>query len=268
MSLLLQHRDAGVLTLTLNDPDRRNPIGDAMRAQLVAALESSAADDTVRAIVITGADGVFSSGGDLASMPPDGIAAADARLAELRRLVELVAHTPKPVLAAVEGAAAGASVGIAASCDLVVASASAKFLLPFSRLGLFPDAGLIATLAQRVGTARARRLLLVGDAVTASTAAAIGLVDEVVAVGEALARARVLAMRLASRSPQSIAAVKRAYATGAPSLAEGLDLEAAAQRDLYFSADFAEGKAAFFERREPDFRGRVPRERKDHHGTA
>lgn len=268
MPLLLQRLDAGVLTLTLHDPERRNPVGDAMRAQLVSAFESAAADDSVRAVVLTGANGVFSSGGDLASMPPDGLAAADARLAELRHLVELVAHTPKPVLAAVEGAAAGASVGLAAACDLVVASASAKFLLPFSRLGLFPDAGLIATLAQRVGTARARRLLLGGDAVTAEVAAAIGLADEVVAEGEALARAQVLAARLASRSPQSIAAIKRAYATGAPSLADGLDLEAAVQGELYFSAEFAEGKAAFFERREPHFGGPAPRERKDHHGTA
>lgn len=268
MTFLRQDSIGGVLALTFDDVPRRNPIGDELRAELLEALETALTDASVRVVVFTGAGGVFSSGGDLASMPPPSLAAADARLADLRRLIELVAHSPKPTIAAVEGYAAGASCGLAAACDVVIASTTARFLLPFTRLGLVPDAGLLASLPARVGVAAAKRLLMIGDPITAEAAFAAGLADELVAEGEALIRATAVAVQLAGRAPQSIEAIKAAFSAGALDLAAALDFEAARQRDTYFSAQFAEGKSAFFDKRAPNFTDDKRTTERNTHGIA
>jgi len=253
---LIEHvlRD-GVLQLTLNDPERRNPVSPDMREELIAALEAAASDQTVRVIVFTGAGGAFSSGGDLSAMPPESKDASDERMHRLQLLVRLVAGSAKPTVAAVEGPATGVSAGLAAACDFVVMAAGANFLFPFTRLGLVPDGGVIASLSHRIGRSAARRVLLLGDPVGTDNALALGLADEATAKGGALDRALKLAGELAGRAPLSMAAIKSAFAAGPVELDGVLDAELTGQRELYFSRDFAEGRAAFFEHRIPKFTG-------------
>ncbi|GAA4283499.1 2-(1,2-epoxy-1,2-dihydrophenyl)acetyl-CoA isomerase PaaG [Brevibacterium daeguense] len=254
MSLILTEVADGILTVTFNEPARRNPLGAEMRSEIVAALDPLPAG--VRAVVFTGAEGVFSAGGDLATMPPPSPGASDERMGAVAEFIRLVAGLPVITVAAVEKAAAGASVGLACACDVVVAGAGAKFLLPFSRLGIVPDGGLLSLLPARVGSARARRLMLAGDPIGAEDGAAWGLVDQLVEDGQALPVALETAGRMAQRAPGSVSWIKQALAGGTPTLEEALAAEAAGQRELFFTADFTEGKAAFFEKRSPRFSGR------------
>lgn len=254
MGLVRTDLSAGILTITFDEPARRNPLSADMRAEIVDAL--SPLPDGVRAVVFTGADGVFSAGGDLASMPPESPEVSDARMAAVADFIRLVSGLPVVTFAAVEKAAAGASVGLACACDVIVAGRSAQFLLPFTRLGIVPDVGLLSLLPARVGLARARRLMLAGDPVGAEAGAGFGLVDELVEDGRSLDAALTIASRMGARAPGPIRAIKEALSAGAPSLDEALAAEAAGQRELFFTADFLEGKTAFFEKRPPEFTGR------------
>jgi enoyl-CoA hydratase/carnithine racemase len=245
----------GVLVVTLNDPARRNPLSTTMREQLITALAAAAEDDDVRAVVLTGADGAFSSGGDLSAMPPATREEGDERLSRIRTLVQLVAGSAKPTIAAIEGPAAGISVGLASACDLVIMAEGAKVLFPFTRLGLLPDGGLMGSLSHRIGRSAAKRVLMLGNPVGTSEALSMGLADEAVPSGQALQRAVELAVVLAGRAPQSLAAIKDFFAAGRLDVDDALAAEQRIQRELYFSQDFAEGKAAFYGRREPSFTG-------------
>lgn len=247
-------RAGDVLVLTLDDPDRRNVLSRAMRQQLVIACRH-AADPAGghRSVVLTGAGGSFSSGGDLSDMPPASRDAATQRLAEIRELVELVATSHLPWVAAVEGPAAGVACGLAAACDHLVAARSARFLFPFSRLGLVPDGGALLTVAERIGSHRTRNLMLRGEPVGAEAGLALGLVDEVVEDNAALERALAVAADLAARAPGSVAAIKDFYSTGPHTLDSALSFEARRQVEQYFSAELVEGRAAFAERRAPRF---------------
>lgn len=253
--LVLTALSDGVLVVTLNDPARRNPLSTVMIEQLIAVLTAAAADDAVRALVLTGADGAFSSGGDLAAMPPASREASDDRMDLIRRLLTMISESAKPTVAAIEGPAAGISVGLAAVCDIVVMAEGARMLFPFTRLGLVPDGGLMSSLPHRIGRSAAKRVLLFGDPVGTDEALTLGLADEATPTGQSLDRALDLAAILAGRAPQSIAAIKQFFA------AEKLDVDAAlaaerrTQRELYFSSDFAEGKSAFFGQRVPRFSG-------------
>lgn len=248
-------RTNDVLVITIDDQARRNVLSREMRRKLLE--ESRLAVDgraDHRAVVLTGAGGYFSSGGDLSDMPPVSRAAAADRLAEIRELVELVAMSPLPWIAAVEGPAAGVACGLAAACDHLVAGRSARFLFPFSQLGLVPDGGALLTVAQRIGAHRARNQFLRGDTLSADAGLALGLVDEVVEDGVALERAVAVAGELATRAPGSVAAIKDFYASGPHTLDSALSFEADRQIDQYFSAELVEGKTAFAERRRPHFR--------------
>jgi enoyl-CoA hydratase/carnithine racemase len=256
MTLVEQTLQDGVLQLTLNDPERRNPISPDMREELIVALEIAASDQAVRVIIFTGAGGAFSSGGDLSAMPPESKDASNQRMHRVQLMIRLIAGMAKPTIAAVEGPAAGVSAGLAAICDFVVMADDAKFLFPFSRLGLVPDGGIMASLGHRIGWSAAKRVLLLGDPIGTDTALAMGLADETTAKGKALDRSLELAGELAKRAPMSLAAIKSAFATGPLELEGVLGAELIGQRELYFSQDFAEGKAAFFERREPKFTGK------------
>lgn len=253
MSLIRTELSDGILTITLDEPARRNPLSADMRAEIAAVLSPLPAE--VRAVVFTGADSVFSAGGDLASMPPESPEASDERMAAVADFIRLVVGLPVPTVAAVEKAAAGASVGLACASDVIVAGRSAQFLLPFTRLGIVPDGGLLALLPARIGLARARRLMIAGDPIRAEDGAAYGLVDHLVEDGAALGTAVEAAARLAARAPGSVRAIKQALAAGVPSLDEAFAAESAGQRALFFTADFREGKAAFFDKRAPEFTG-------------
>ncbi|MCP1472338.1 enoyl-CoA hydratase/carnithine racemase [Sphingobium sp. OAS761] len=247
-----------VAILTLNDVARLNTLSDEMRAALLAQVEEAMADQDIRVIVITGAGGNFSAGGDMRQMivssTPDPTRTR-RRLMPLHRMIELVASGPKPVIAAVEGAAFGAGLSLAAVCDFVVAGDGARFGAAFGKIGLASDCGLVWSLPQRVGRTVARDLLFTGRPVLAEEAYRIGIVDRLVPAGTALATALEKAVDYKAVAPLSIAAMKFAFAQGPSSLGEVLALEQQQQPMLSMTADHAEGVAAFREKRPARFTG-------------
>lgn len=242
-----------VAVFTLTDDRSRNALGAEMRQALSQALDDAAADPGIRAVVLTGANGCFSSGGDLSAMPPADRGTGAARMAEVTALLTRLATFEKPVVAAVSGPAAGVAVGLVCCCDLVIAGQDARFLFPFTRLGLVPDGGLLHSLTQRLGVGRARSVLLQADPVDAGQAMDWGLVDQVVPAASALDHAVAQAQELAGRAPLAVAATKRGLLQASASLHESLAFERQHQPDLFETADFKEGKAAFQERRIPSF---------------
>ncbi|PPL19198.1 enoyl-CoA hydratase/isomerase family protein [Microterricola pindariensis] len=255
MSLLVEHA-SGLLTLTFSEPAKRNPLTPEIADALAKEIREAEASDLVRAVLILGSGGNFSSGGDLRAMPPaDTIAAAD-RLRRYAALITTMAKSTLPMVCALEGTTAGIALGVATACDVIVADEQARLLFPFSRLGLFPDGGLIHGLASRVGPGRAKALLLVGDPVTAQRAYDMGLVDRLAPPGSAVALASDIARDLALRAPLSVGSIKSAFSDGVNALAPTLETERITQSRLYFSEDFTEGRAAFFDKRQAAFTGR------------
>lgn len=254
--LIKADRQDHILTLTLNDPARRNAMGNAMREELTAALTAAAGDPQVRVVLLRGAQGSFCAGGDLTAMPPEDPATAARRLRDVGDMIRLLAGFPVPTIAVVEGAAAGMGAGLALACDYVLMAADARLLFPFTRLGLIPDGGLLATLAQRAGASRARQILLEADVLDADACLAAGLADAVHPAADLPAAALAQAEILAGQAPLAVAALKAVLASGTPTLEAALEAEAEHQPKLFFTADFAEGKAAFRERRSPGFTGR------------
>ncbi|MGW2342334.1 enoyl-CoA hydratase/isomerase family protein [Streptomyces sp. NPDC001661] len=241
-----------VHTLTLNRPARRNALDLADRRELLAALRESEQDPECRAIVLTGAGEVFCAGSDIRSMSQDPDVARE-RLTVVNDVARALVCSAKPVVAAVRGGAYGLGLGLAAACDYVVAADDARFAASFAKIGLTADSGLSWSLAQRVGPARAKEVILFAEDLNAAEAQRIGLVSEIVAAEKVAARARERAERLAAASPAMVAATKRIFAQEAQDLDAVLDAEAEAQVELLGGAGFAEGRAAFLERRRPAF---------------
>lgn len=252
MSIEITDPGEGLRVISLNDPERRNPIGHAKRLELLAALSQAASDDTVRAVVLTGAGGHFSAGGDIRDQGQRSMAAHRERFAVIGDVVTRLARFPKPLVAAVEGWAAGGGLALAMACPLVVAARDARFVASFTKIALMPDMGLFSTLPARIGPARARRLILSNRVVDAPEALALGLVDELAETGEALR----LAGRLALEEAQG-PALPRQFVLDwfSRDLAAALEYEQALQPLLINSADAAEGRAAFAEKRAPRFGG-------------
>ncbi|MBA2956215.1 enoyl-CoA hydratase [Nocardioides sp. MAH-18] len=245
----------GVLTLTLNRPDVFNAMSDEMSDGLASALESAPSDAAVRAVVITGAGPAFSAGADISG--EDAHERFDVRaLDRANRMVRAVTGCDKPVLAAVNGVAAGVGCSVALACDLVVAASSTSFLLAFARIGLMPDGGASYTVAASIGRARAMRMALLAEPLSAADAYDAGLVSHVVpddAFGDTVAA---LARRLSSGPPLGFAATKKAINLATLSgLDDALERERTGQTILLRTADVAEGMRAFSERRRPVFRG-------------
>lgn len=241
-----------VRVLTLNRPGRRNALDLADRRELLAALEAADADPGVRALVLTGVAPVFSAGGDITSMSPDP-EVARIRLDVVNAIARQLVTGDTPVVAAVEGGAFGLGLSLACACDTVVAGRDAVFAASFARIGLVADTGLFHTLPARVGPARTRQLLLTARSVPAEEAERIGLVDELVADGAALEGAVEAAEHLARLSAPMVAATRRVLAQPDRSLEGLLAAEAREQIGLLAGAEFAEGRAAFLERRRADF---------------
>lgn len=246
----------GVATLTLNRPDALNALNAGLRASLLAALKAHARDDAVRAVVLTGAGRAFCAGADLRG----GSAERDFRrvlAAEYNPLVRAIRDVEKPVVAAVNGVAAGAGMSLALAADLVVAAEGARFLAAFDRIGLVPDSGLARTLVRALGRHRAAAILYGGELLDAAAAHAAGLVMRVVPAGDLPAAAGELARRLATGPTRGIGLTKRLINRAEDDdLAASLDAEAALQELAGRTADHAEGVAAFTEKRDPRFEGR------------
>ena len=251
-----------VATLTLNRPERLNALGGSLREDLYDAVTKSAADPGVGAVVITGAGRGFCSGGDVKSMSErEGTAAApptSERWAPIRdRVILAMRDCPKPVIAAVNGAAAGAGMNLALACDMRIASTAAKFSQAFVRRGLAPDWGGTWFLPRIVGTAKACELIFTGDTLDAAEAFRLGIVNAVVAPEELMTTACQLARRIAAGPAVAIQLAKRAIYQGQEvNLRSGLEFETFAQSICRETEDAKEGVKAFVEKRAPVFRGR------------
>lgn len=255
MSELLTDEPAPyVRRLLINRPEARNAINAAVRDALYAALLAARDDDGVRAIIIGGAAGFFSAGGDLPSMVGIAPDAALARMKDGHRIVALLWTYPKPVVAAVERMAAGAGAGIAMLADYVVMGRDAALLFPFLRLGLVPDWGLVQTVSRRAGPTNASRMFLEGKPVPAVTAVEAGLADIAVEDNAVMQHAINEAARLAALPLQAFARLKSLLREPPASDPLNLAREAAAQVACLTGSEFPEGYTAFREKRAPDFK--------------
>jgi 2-(1,2-epoxy-1,2-dihydrophenyl)acetyl-CoA isomerase len=256
-------RNETAATIELNRPEALNAWNGQFGTDLLAAVRDVAADEAVRAVVITGAGRGFSSGADLkdggaGQLTDSGRPDVYTRLTELYHpIMETIREMPKPVVAAVNGPAVGIGCSLALCCDLILAAESAYFLLAFVNIGLVPDGGSSLFMPTRVGVARAAELMMLGERLSARQALEWGLINRVVADGELAAEAAALAARLAAGPTRSYAGAKRElnnwlYAR----MGEQLELEAQLQQEMAESEDFVEGVSAFIQKRPANFSGR------------
>lgn len=254
MSLVrTEHPAAGIARIVLDDPAKRNAVSAELRAALTLEAEAALADPSVRAIVLTGANGAFCAGGDLSSMGAMTAEAARARMKASHRMLRLLAAAEKPIVSAVEGPAMGGGAGLALFADAIIMGEGAMIGFPYFKVGLVPDYALFHTLPRRVGGGHARRLFNTAATVRSAEALAIGLVDRVVADGEVQAAALDQAEQLAALPAAAFAMTRQQLAQMPLSLEAALEMEALAQTVAFGSADHAEGRRAFFEKRRPVF---------------
>ena len=249
--------DGAIAMLTLDRPEALNALTVPVKVALREALESIARDRAVRAVILTGAGRAFCAGQDLAERERPDAAPLDVEVRErYNPIIRAIRSMGQPVIAAVNGVAAGAGASLAFACDLRIAAEEARFVLAFGRIGLVPDSGATWFLPRLVGPAKAAELALVGDAVDAAEALRIGLVSKVVPGDQLLDEARTLAGRLSEGAPLALALTKEALHRSATiDLDEALEGEAKLQGIAGASADHAEGLAAFREKRPPRFTG-------------
>lgn len=257
-SILLE-RDGGVATITLNRPDKLNAFADDMRERLIAALDRVATDREARVLVLTGAGTGFCSGGDVKHMVDlkargAGFAALSPLLDAGRAIVTRLAALEIPVIAAVNGVAAGAGCNLALACDVRLASSAARFAETFVRIGLHPDWGGTFHLPRLIGMAPALDLSWTGDLIGSDDALRLGLVQRVFPAGTFVKQWREYAVRLAAAPATSVRAAKRTLrAAPGRTLEQCLDAEARAQAACWASPDSAEGLRAFLEKRPARF---------------
>lgn len=249
-----------VATITLDRPDAMNSLTAELKTALLEALRKAAADSGVRAVLLTGSGRAFCAGQDLrehAANLEAGRGLADTVREHYNPIVQLITTMDKPVVAAVNGVAAGAGAALAFACDLRVASEKTRFALAFSGIGLAPDSGASWTLQRLVGYGRAAELMLLGEPVDAARALELGLVTRVVPADDVLKTAHELAVRLAQGPTKAYGATKRALAHAAThSLTEALALEADLQDQCVATEDHVNATAAFLAKERPEFHGR------------
>lgn len=259
-TIMLEISD-GAARLTLNRPERLNSFTVQMHGEVADALTRIETDDAIRAVVITGAGRGFCAGQDLSdrAVAPGGDAVdlGDSVERFYAPLIRRITSLPKPVIAAVNGVAAGAGANIALACDVVIASRSAKFIQSFANIGLIPDSGGTWVLPRLVGQARALGLALTGEPLPAETAEQWGLIWKCVDDEALQDEVATLAARFATGPTRGLARTKELIrASSLRSLDAQLDIERDAMRELGFSHDYQEGVAAFTAKRQPVFTGR------------
>ena len=257
----------GVTTITLNRPDRLNALGGAMLADLGDAVETVAADDGTRAVIVTGAGSAFCSGADTDELAggagsgphkpgPGGPEALRRGFKDAQRVILGLHRMEKPVIAAVNGPAVGAGLDLACACDIRLASPAARFMAAYVRVGLFPGYGGAWLYPRLMGLGRAAEMMFTGDFMEADEAAQVGLVNRVVAAEELLSEARALAVRIAAGPPVAIRLAKLMLQRGLEmDLDTAMQMSAAAETITLSSRDHLEGLAAMREKRRPQFRG-------------
>ncbi|WP_211109790.1 oxepin-CoA hydrolase, alternative type [Azospirillum oleiclasticum] len=264
-TLLHADRRGAVLLLTLDGPRTRNAIGPDVYTELQTSIIAAGADPDIRAVVLTGAGGYFSSGGNVLALRDSAtrtLAEVTANTDRLNGMIKAIVDGPIPVIAAVEGGAAGAGVGLALACDLIVAGEMAAFTVAHIRVGLSPDGGVTHFLSSALPRQLALEMCLLGQPMPAARLAQFGVVNTLTPQGGTLEAALRLADRVASGPPEATARIKHQITT-APThdLATQLEIEARAINLARFGTEAAEGLSAFIAKRRPDFAGA-------HRGTA
>ena len=258
---LLVEQDGAVLTITMNRPEKLNAFNDVMLQEMTEVVEEAAQDDVIRCVVITGAGRAFGSGQDLTSFVPGSstgnVLKVSEHLTKYHRLVLALRAMPKPVIAAVQGVAAGISCNIALACDLRIVADNARFLEAFARIGLVPDGGGGFFLPRLVGMGKALEMSMLADEVSGPEAERIGLVNKCVPLAEFEATTKALAYRLATGPTRTYALIKQLIYTSVESdLETTLKLEGELQDKAFETADHREGVTAFLEKRAAQFSGK------------
>lgn len=252
-AVLIERQD-GVIQLTLNAPRNRNSLqSPGVYEGLMAGLDELERDTRLRAAIITGTGGAFCSGGDLRTLAQGSEDEVRAAMTRNTWLYRRIALSDKLVLAAVDGPAYGAGLGLAAACDWVVAGATAQFCCAFTRVGAMPDAALFWSLPAGLGVARARRMMLWASEVGGAEALASGLADDFAGDGSALPLAQTWARKAAQGPIRAYGRVKAGLRQAPMSIEQALGFQLDNAPALFASADFKEGAAAFFEKRAPRF---------------
>lgn len=261
MESILLDKSGHIATITLNRPEKLNAFGGRMRQELLAVLEDTAADDNVRVVVITGAGKAFCAGGDVNEFADGSSQAVSGGVTGQRpamsRAVLAIGRMEKPVIASVNGVAAGGGCNLALACDIRVAGEKARFGQVFTRRGLHPDWGGIYLLPRLVGYAKAAELIFSAEVIDARQAMEIGLINRLVPQEELAEATRELAERIAENAPLAIAFAKRGLRRFYRwDLEQAVEYEAYVLERLMKSEDVREGFAAFLEKRHPVFKGK------------
>lgn len=258
--------EGGLLTFTLNRPEKKNAINGDIWTDLGAVLDVLERDPEIRALVLTGAGGNFSSGADLSGgmsaggenkgMTGRGVQPIVSEMRIVGDLIGRLQRLPKPTVAAVDGVAVGVALGLVLACDLVLATDRARFSQIFVKRGLALDGGTSWSLPHQIGLRRAKQMAFFGDAVDAATALEWGLINEVVAPEDLASTAEEWGQRLATGPTIALSLIKRMLdASSESSFDTALEAEARAQHVVFSTDDMKEGIVAFLERRDPEFKG-------------
>jgi len=258
---VLESHEGGVATLTLNRPERLNALNLELGTALLGALRRVGAEEEARCVVLTGAGRAFCSGGDLGLLRDARARNAGHELESLVRagkeIVLAICTMPKPVVAAVNGPAAGGGMNLALACDIRIASEQATFGESFAQVGLFPDFGGTWFLPRLTGLGVAAELFYTGEMISAAEAARLGVVNHVVPAEKFAEEVRALAARLAASPPRPVREIKQLlFGSRREELERALEYEIHRQAECFQSEDSLEGMKAFFEKRKPNFRGR------------
>lgn len=259
--VLLETKQDGIATLVMNRPDRLNALNNELTSALNDALSRVTEDESVRVVVLTGAGRAFCAGGDLALIGKGRATGTTQSLEPLLRsgmhAVLRMRSMSQPVIAAVNGAAAGAGMNVALAADIRIAAEEATFGQNFAKVGLFPDFGGTYFLPQLVGPAKAAELFYTGNMIDAKTALRLGIVNHIVPAAQLEAEVKALAQKIMQGPPLAIQAVKKVlFGSEKKKLAEALEHEVQEQVRCYLSEDCREGIQAFFEKRRPRFCGK------------